>query len=200
MARLFIAIEVPGEIRKELAECQRRLARRAPGFRWTALDHMHLTLVFLGETDRAGDVRKAMDAAAASAAPMDLAVGRLGFFGRPAAPRVVWAGVQGSQALGELQRGLTAALRAAGFTVEDRPFAPHLTLGRARDGARNRLADKELDAAAFAAGPTFRIGEIVLFDSAPGPAGRVYSAVHRSVLGAEPPTSSPPPAPPPPAP
>lgn len=181
MARLFIAMELPADVRQELAAVQQRLARRAPGLRWVAADQMHLTLVFLGETpdERQAGVQQAMDAAVAGVPPLELALGNLGTFGRPEAPRVIWVALQGPPALAALQARLAGACAALGIPADPRPFTPHLTLGRARREGGERLP------ARFAEGivpsPTpFRAGGIVLFESRLGSGGPAYQAWHVS--------------------
>ena len=51
--RLFIALEIPAETRQQLDESSRALRHELPSARWVRHELMHLTLVFLGETDRA---------------------------------------------------------------------------------------------------------------------------------------------------
>lgn len=127
MARLFFALW-PGEAaRGALAALARETARDCGG-RAVAGNRLHLTLAFLGEVPagRVGAVRGA--AAAVSAAAFDLVLDRAGSFARAG---VAWAGVEPPPpALATLQADLAGRLAAAGFLLERRPFAAHLTLAR----------------------------------------------------------------------
>lgn len=139
--RCFIAVAVSDEVRAAAARLQGRLRRTHCDVSFPDPAKLHLTLVFLGDTltGRIGEVKRAVAAAAAGEPPFDLAFGGLGFFGPPRHPRVIWAGVGGADASGpgplaRLQEKLLANITELGFTLEKRPFRPHLTLGRIRSG------------------------------------------------------------------
>ncbi|NLJ30676.1 MAG: RNA 2',3'-cyclic phosphodiesterase [Clostridiales bacterium] len=123
--RLFLAVRFGGEMRKSLSDCTEKLKAAALRGRFTSGENLHLTLAFLGETDREEDVRRAMDSVAAP--PFELRTGGLGRFPRGG---VCWAGTEPCPPLFDLQRRLSAALRGSGFRLETRPFVPHITLGR----------------------------------------------------------------------
>lgn len=183
MPRLFIAIELPADARQELSTVQQRLAQRAPGFRWADAGQMHLTLLFLGETPetRLDDVYRTMDAAATGTPMLELGLDGIGVFGRPSAPRVIWVGIAGPPALLALQQRLTEDCAACGLTSEHRPFAPHLTIARARRDHSGRLASCFADGITPAA-CRFHAHEIVLFESQLGRAGAVHRSRHSSPL------------------
>lgn len=144
MLRLFIAIDLPADLKALLSELQNQLRPRAPGVRWAEAQGTHLTLYFLGATpdQQREPVLRAMRAAAAKTRPFELSTAALGGFPKPAQPRVIWLGVDGDRdALAALQAAVTDALGPLGYAREERPFAPHLTLGRARPEApANELA------------------------------------------------------------
>ncbi len=134
--RLFIAIDLPPQVRDRLASIQKQLRSGRARVRWVPPDNMHLTLVFLGETapDRVPVLAGILEAVAAGREPFSLALGDVGFFGSPRRPRVLWVGVEDPQeALAPLQAELVRHLRGAGWAPEDRPYHPHLTIGRIRD-------------------------------------------------------------------
>jgi 2'-5' RNA ligase len=57
--RLFVALDPPESVKDSLADLQTGL----PEARWTDIDHLHLTLRFIGEVDaaRAGEIVEALD-------------------------------------------------------------------------------------------------------------------------------------------
>jgi 2'-5' RNA ligase len=131
--RLFIAIEVPGEIKKQMAETQRRLKGAGVDAGWTRSEGIHLTLKFLGEIpeSKASDIMNALNGAVSGTGRFRLEVGGVGTFPNPKNARVVWIGVSGDvEILAGLQAAVEDALARVGMDREDRPFAPHLTLGR----------------------------------------------------------------------
>ncbi len=133
MTRTFIAIDLDDPSREALARLSRRLARALPTARIVAPETLHITLAFLGELDdlRITDAIEATREAAVGATPFWLAPGRIGVFGPDYAPRVIWVAIGGQTGrLQSLQRHLTRALEARGFTLDGKPFAPHLTLAR----------------------------------------------------------------------
>lgn len=127
MARLFFAVWPSQPASLALGELARAVAQRCGG-RPVPAEKIHLTLAFLGEVP-AERFRGVLDAAAAvPPASFDLRIDRLGAFRRS---RVAWAGTTRLHpALAALQAALESELRERGFTLEERPFAPHVTLAR----------------------------------------------------------------------
>ena len=142
--RLFVAIDVPSEIRRELERRTAAIRAGLPKARWVKPRAMHLTLVFLGETgeERLPALHRELGAAFAAGEPMTITVGVppevgqrhvIGAFPARGRRRVLWAGVDADGDLGGLQaRVADAVARAAGVEVERRPYHPHLTLARCK--------------------------------------------------------------------
>ena len=128
--RLFIGIELDGQLRARLAhEAGQLSARLRGGFSATA--NYHITLAFLGGhgPEELAAIRAAMDEACARP-PFDVRVGGLGSF-RKGNRQIVWAGVEKSPELAELQGALADALRARGVAfVDEGEYRPHITLAR----------------------------------------------------------------------
>ena len=141
--------------------------RDLPGApRWGAADRWHLTLLFLGDVpaDRLPALVDRAAAAVDGTPAMTLRLAGGGRFGSLRRPQVAWAGLDGDVVpLVDLAVRLTAVARSLRLAVEERPFRPHLTLGRWRpgrpaDGAVvERLADYR--------GPAWPVTEVRLLDS-----------------------------------
>ncbi len=137
--RTFIAVELTDEARAALARLQTRLKAAIPAqtVRWTAPEAIHLTLHFLGDTPP-GDIEKIsglITEAAAAINPFLLNLGNLGCFPNSRRPRIVWVGVSGQlDPLVKLYDDLGRRLKTIGFTPETRPYSPHLTIGRVKEG------------------------------------------------------------------
>jgi 2'-5' RNA ligase len=131
--RLFIAIEIPEEIKQKMADVQRRLRDTDVDAGWTRPEGIHLTLKFLGEIleSKVPDIMGALTRAVGGTGGFRLAVERVGTFPSPKNARVVWVGVSGDvERLMNLQTAVEDAMAELGMERDDRPFTPHLTLGR----------------------------------------------------------------------
>ncbi len=145
--------------------------REVPGApRWAAPDRWHLTLLFLGTVPeaRVAPLVAAAAPAVAAAPPMHLELAGGGRFGSLRRPQVAWAGLGGDVApLVQLAARLADVARELGLPVEDRPFRPHLTLGRWRPG---QPADGTVtDRLAEYRGPVWPVTEVRLWESHLGP-------------------------------
>jgi RNA 2',3'-cyclic 3'-phosphodiesterase len=135
--RTFIAIELDDTLKARLEKVQQRL-RGEPisGFvRWVAPGGIHLTLKFLGDMDsaRTPQVLAAMQTACAGIEPFELAVRSTGCFPNWQRPNVIWVGLTGQvQVVSQLAQKMEEQCAKLGFNPDERPFSPHLTLGRVR--------------------------------------------------------------------
>ena len=142
MARLFTAIELDAGARERIAACQAELATAIGGdrsgrLRLVRAAQLHLTLVFLGEIAdaRIPAVIEAMTVDLAMP-PFDIEFASCGVFPPHGPARVLWLGVRdGAPETTLLFDLVSERLEKVGVPRERRPFAPHLTLGRWRDGA-----------------------------------------------------------------
>ena len=168
--RLFIALELPGPVRRAIAGDAESLRSLCPRARFVPEQNYHLTLVFLGETEpgRLPDVIEAMERCPSPAIP--LTAGGLGRFGD-----TLWREVRGGGDLYSLQRQLSRELRQRGFALEKRAFVPHLTLAR-RFRLPNNPAPPPMPERSFAA------RSMALLRSDPGQNGMIYTPMHRVVL------------------
>jgi 2'-5' RNA ligase len=125
--RLFIAINFDEETRNNILAVQRRLKEKGRG-RFTSPDNLHLTLAFLGDVAEAdvGKIEAAMESV--SFPELSLSFEAIGCFRREG--ELWWLGLREDPALMKLQKDLTAALRAAGFSPDTKRFRPHITLAR----------------------------------------------------------------------
>ena len=183
--RLFIAVDTPEDVRRELARVREHLRASRADARWEPDEKLHCTLKFIGDLpDRqAGPLGDALAAETRNAAPFDVRYAGVGCFPDKRRPRIVWAGIQdpagGIQALAALA---DRVCRTFGVPPEDRPFHPHVTLGRIRSLVSSDDLLSRMDSITFE-GPTVRIGEILLVRSTLKPSGSVYTVVRRFPLG-----------------
>ena len=129
--RLFIAICLTDVIKDSLCETIAELRGAARRGRYTHRENLHLTLVFIGETDRIDDILDVMDEAAEESftEPIELTLTCPGAF-RGRGGDLHWVGVENTPALKRIAKDLAAGLSGAGFTIEKRRFTPHITIAR----------------------------------------------------------------------
>lgn len=135
LIRTFIAIELPDGVKSQVDTLETQLKRTKADINWVPSKNIHLTLKFLGDTpeDRLADVREGVREAVASLFSFEVALGKIGAFPNLDRPRVIWIDVQDGRAdLMVLQHRIESALLQRQFVREERPFSPHLTIGRVR--------------------------------------------------------------------
>jgi len=181
--RGFIAIDLPAGVRQSLETLGLELKKSDAAVGWTRPEGIHLTLKFLGNvTPETIDLIKPVLADIGShTAVFCLQAAGCGAFPNVKQPRVIWAGMRGeSEPLTRLQREVDLAMTGFGFQPEDRPFKPHLTLGRVR-GRQHLLALQQLLLAhqEFTAEP-FDVTELVLYKSELRPDGARYTPLFRA--------------------
>lgn len=183
--RAFVAIEIDDAVRAHLTRVQQRCAGVGCRVAWVPPENIHLTLAFLGdvfESDVPG-LAAGLDGVAAGVPVFTMTVQGLGTFGPPRAPRVVWAGVAAPpRALFDLHRGVEAFLRGAGRRVEERPFAPHLTIGRVRSSRGAVALTSELASIKNTAFGDVRVFRLLLMRSHLEQPRARYSVLHASSL------------------
>ena len=157
-ARLFVALDLPAEVRGELARWRDGVMGRVEGLRAVAEEGLHVTLCFLGgrpETEIPRLEEVVRGSAAGTRAPA-LTVGESRWLPRRRAPRVLTVELRDEGGvLGGLQARVGRALEEAGaWTPEKRPFLPHVTVARVRSDARVRAVEvADPPTLAFAGGP-----------------------------------------------
>ncbi len=185
--RLFVAVDLDAAARAAIAAEQRRIASAMgdarSSVRWVKPDHLHLTLVFLGDVSesQAPAVAEAVGRPI-EASPFDLTLQGMGVFPTRGSPRAVWIGVtNGANELIDLQRELARRIASEGIALESRPFQPHLTLGRWR---QSRPSDRGRALAAARSDIVARVGvpAATLYHSRLSSAGPTYAALAHATL------------------
>jgi len=125
--RLFIAINFNEEIKEKLKAARDNLKELSRKGNFTRDENLHLTLVFIGETQRFSDIAKIMDET--DFAPFEIAIKGGGYFKRRGG-NLYYAKVLNNENLTSIYNALYTKLTRAGFNIEDRPYTPHITLGR----------------------------------------------------------------------
>jgi len=188
--RSFIAIELPDEAKEGLARLRNELQRNEHGFvKWVDPGGIHVTLKFLGNipAGQVAEITGAIGEATQGISPFHLEISGLSAFPSVRQPRVLWVGVGGeTDKLSRLQQNVDSALAALGFAREERPFAPHLTLARVREGTsgpERRSFSELLGSATFENKYPVEVEAVKLMRSELTRAGAIYSSLSVVRLG-----------------
>jgi 2'-5' RNA ligase len=186
--RTFIAIDISEPARAACNDHVDALRRAFANVRvgWERPEKIHMTLKFLGATDDSV-LERLTDGVPDIAAKYDRFNLRLtgpGVFPSKTKPRILWIGVEDhAGALAKIQPDVERFCSRLGFEKDDRPYRPHLTVGRVREPQNAaRLADAHLDAQIEPV--EFEVADIVIYESKLQPTGSVYSVIARPPLGA----------------
>ena len=179
--RLFVALEIPTEVRDEFAALINELRAADSSFsknraRWVRPENLHVTLKFIGHVDNGKlDAIRAALAEVRFDDPVEMRFRGLGFFPNAKRPRVFWAGMESSPSLGPLATEIDTRLKKLGIPSETKEFAPHLTLARFDPpGISDGLSEIAQQNVAREFGAA-RTGEFHLFESKTRPSGAEYT-------------------------
>lgn len=184
--RIFIALDIPREVRDAVGALIARLRPACRNARWVRVEGMHVTLKFIGEAapERVESVKHALANTQVDGA-VEMRFRGAGFFPNERRPRVFWAGIEVTPNLAELAQRVEAALEPLGIPREQRAFHPHLTLARfdSPAGVENMLG--ELRAAGAPDFGGTRTTEMHLYQSQLKPSGAEYAKLATFVFAAD---------------
>lgn len=179
-----MAVPLPGTAGAEMAAALAHLRGETWPVRWITDDAPHLTLKFFGEvtSDRVDAIGEMLDFAAQGMGPVAMSFSGAGVLPSAERPRVVYLGVDAEPGLELLQDRIERSAEKLGFPPEGRPFRPHVTLGRVREGHKLPPGwQTELEQ--IRPGEAFLADRVVLFLSELGPSGPTYHVRHEVRLG-----------------
>lgn len=191
--RLFVSVELPEEVKRELGKLGDRL--RSNGLetlKWVAPENIHITLKFLGYVQPGiiKDIILEINKASSAFGPFDIGLKGLGVFPALSRPQVLWVGLSGEVGRLQILAGqLEEKLMGLGFAAEKRRFIPHLTLARVRPG----MLPGELQALAEVVSRTgfnftypVKVNCVNLMQSRLAAEGAVYTRLHQAKLKLKP--------------
>ncbi|MGA2517585.1 MAG: RNA 2',3'-cyclic phosphodiesterase [Thermodesulfobacteriota bacterium] len=186
MIRSFLAIELPKPILRKIEEVEADLKSAHADVRWVNPEKIHLTLKFFGniEESRIDSIFKSIEEPVRNIPPFSLKVQGIGAFPSMKSPRVIWMGlVNGSQILISLQKEIETPLEKIGFQSEDRPFHPHLTLGRVKSSRGKDDLVGRMEKHKEGEFGDFQVERVILFKSDLKPSGPIYTPLGELGLG-----------------
>jgi 2'-5' RNA ligase len=186
LIRSFLAIELPKTILKKIGEVQGDLKVSHTDVRWVSPEKIHLTLKFFGNIDESKiePIVKAIEGPIKTILPFHLMVRGVGAFPHLKNPRVIWMGlVDGEDILSSLQKQLENELEKIGFQPENRPFHPHLTLGRVKSSKGREELVKGIEKYKEKEFGDFDVDRVGFLKSDLRPTGPIYTSLRELKLG-----------------
>lgn len=176
--RAFLGIGLPADVRETIVSAIAQVRGLHAPVAWTAPRNLHITLFFLGEIspERTAVVERSMQVVASGIEPFSLAPEGGGAFPGTRNPRILWVGfLEPLELVRQLQQNMESALSEAGFPREDRPFHPHITVGRTRGALPPAWGERFVQALSGKRFGVVPVSSFTLYDSRLGPGGVVYT-------------------------
>lgn len=186
MIRSFLAIELSRDVKEKIKRLQEDLKSLNADVRWVNPENIHLTLKFFGNVEESSIelIIRAVVEPAHLISPFNVKIQKLGAFPNLKNPRVIWIGLlDGKGILIPFQKELEKGFERIGFKSEDRPFQPHLTLGRMRSNRGKDSLVKSLKIHSDEEFGELRVEKIMLFKSDLRPEGPIYTPLGEVKLG-----------------
>ncbi len=188
LLRAFIAIELSADIRQAISTQSAVMQARLKGcVRWVPASNIHLTLKFLGDVapSNVEMLKQSLQAEASQHPVFDLSVSGLGAFPNARHARVIWVGIQAPATLNRIQHAIESACARLGYPAEERPFSPHLTIGRIREQvstSESQAIRTVLETTRVGELGAMRVETVHLFKSDLQPSGAIYTSLHSAPL------------------
>ena len=186
--RLFLAIQLNQDLILKINQLRvdsgNYINDRA--VRWTVLDNLHLTLVFIGDTPFSSIplIENVMNAVTTDLKKFEITFKRLGFFPNQGNPRIFWMGLDDVQSLRQLYNKLVRGISPM-VDLQRARFSPHVTIARINNYAQSSTIDALKSLTTKHLQTEFGTGtvdKVVLFESNLQSAGPVYKMIYQSML------------------
>ncbi len=189
MVRTFLAIDLPEWQKQKISLAVETWRRHRAAVRWTAVSRLHLTLKFLGDVPENAliAIKDACTLAASRHSAFELKTTVTGVFPTLKRPRILWIGLGPVQqgALHGLQQSVEQMLEDTGFPREEKPFSPHITVGRVKSGKNIRPLMEDFMRYEPDSNP-FTVDSFALYSSTLTRKGPIYRELERFRLSTAP--------------
>ncbi|VAX15088.1 2'-5' RNA ligase [hydrothermal vent metagenome] len=178
--RLFFAVDLPDETLARAGSLIDKFGIPPAHVRFVHMENLHISIKFLGDVEvkTIASLCKIAKEAVLGFGAMLLTIEGMGLFPNHTKPRVVWFGVGGeTDKLARLESKLAKNIECLGFPADERPFTPHLTIGRVKsESARGELIRLVHNNRELKVGDAL-MDAVHLYESRLGPGGSVYTKV-----------------------
>jgi 2'-5' RNA ligase len=152
-------------------------ALRYENIKWVDLSTLHITLFFLGVISEtfAMEIGQFLSNQFYGSQKIVLSLNGFGLFGSKGNPKVIWIGLEPSEALRKLQAPIEKFMISSGYTPDERGFNPHITIGRVKHIGNPDLINKVIGNYSPKMRQKLDVDEIILYKSVLTPQGPIYT-------------------------
>jgi RNA 2',3'-cyclic 3'-phosphodiesterase len=182
--RIFIALKVEPDTKlTEMLQLVKLLSAEEK-INWVDTVNIHITLAFLGDTEeeRIKIAGLLLKRECSGFGEFTFMLKGAGLFRNFRDPRVIWIGIAEPGMLIRLNEKIATSLRDTGFRIEDRPFKPHITIGRIKLLKKPEVLKSFLDKYGEIEIQEVNIKEVILFESILRPSGPIYKPLGKFSL------------------
>ncbi len=175
--RTFIGIFPPPHIQSAIEDILLPLKPNASVIRWEKQEKFHVTVKFLGDVlpEQLRQLQSSLNQEGRSIRRFEIPLTTIGCFPAERSPKIVWIGSSRDEntLLVDYFKAVEIACTSAGFKKEERPFHPHITLGRVKGKISENLI-KKIENTTFEP-LQFLCTELLIMKSDLSPSGSAYS-------------------------
>jgi RNA 2',3'-cyclic 3'-phosphodiesterase len=184
MKRIFIALKVnaENELLKMISSLKEGL--RNDSVNWTHIDNIHITLAFLGDTHESmiNEIYPVLSKKCSGFGSFQLILRGCGIFRSLSDPRIIWTGIGSSEKLTGLNTSIISGLKEINIKLEDRPYNPHLTVGRVKHLNDIRILESLIVKYKNTELQKVNADEVILYESILLPVGPQYKPLAKFSL------------------
>ncbi|HBE42742.1 MAG TPA: RNA 2',3'-cyclic phosphodiesterase [Bacteroidales bacterium] len=176
MQRIFIALKIKPENNLLRLHSTLKSLLGNEKINWVDPGNIHLTLVFLGDTEEERIKMAAimLKQRCTGFGEFDFNLSGTGVFKDFRDPRVIWIGIEDPGKLAELYNTIKTGLEDTGFKTEERPFKPHITIARIKFLKHPEILRSVIDKYRDSEIQKVPVKEVILYESILKPTGPVY--------------------------
>lgn len=184
MKRIFIAIKVEPEKSFLSLSLSFKTGLSKESIKWINVDNVHVTLAFLGNTEESviQQLILMLHEKCKGISPFELKMKGIGVFKNFADPKIIWTGVEQSEKLSGLYNNILSGLKDLNINMDDKPFNPHITLGRIKHLSDKESFRKIVEQYRDTEIQTIPVNEVILYESVLYPTGPVYKPIMKTAL------------------
>lgn len=183
LIRSFIAVDIPDTVKDELVSLILSLQKAEADVKWVRRENLHLTLKFLGQIseDQVIHTRQILERMSKEQRRFSFHLAGLGGFPTLRHPRVLWVDTdRGRETLEVLAAKIESEIAQIGIKGEDRPFSPHLTLGRIRSPRNLQKLSALMERTEFSSSEEILLDHVTFYKSILSPKGSIYEVIQES--------------------
>lgn len=176
MKRIFIALKVEAGATLLGMFSALKSGLKNDNIKWTSIDNIHITLAFLGDTQESliNDISIMLAEKCGGNGKFGMTLKGCGLFRSLNDPRIIWTGVEPSERLRQLNISIMGGLKLLNIKMDDRPFNPHLTLGRIKHLNDTALMESFIEQFQNTEIQKVPVSEVILYESILLQSGPVY--------------------------